>query len=185
MLHRTGRMPTPAWWLNLFAQLGVPKTRSDRPHRGTQPTTVFWRAGTYHLDDAIVFTDKDSGSPNAPVFYRAFESEPVVVSGGRRLELDWQPYRNGILQAKTSNGVQFDQLFVDRERQVLARYPNYVPDVLPYHGFSADAFSPERAERWSNPAGGFIHAMHRNHWGGYHYRITGKKPNHEVTYEGG
>ena len=27
--------------------------------------------------------------------------------------------------------------------------------------------------------------MHRAHWGGYHYRITGKQPDNTVTYEGG
>lgn len=27
--------------------------------------------------------------------------------------------------------------------------------------------------------------MHSAFWGGYHYRITGKKPDGEVEYEGG
>ena len=55
----------------------------------------------------------------------------------------------------------------------------------PYQGFAADAFSKERAATWANPTGGYIHAMHRSRWGGYHYQITGKDSNGEVTYEGG
>ncbi|MBN2476048.1 MAG: right-handed parallel beta-helix repeat-containing protein [Pirellulales bacterium] len=78
-----------------------------------------------------------------------------------------------------------DQLFVNGRRQLMARYPNYDLNVLPYGGYAAGAFSRERASRWSDPVGGFIHAMHRAHWGGYHYRITGENTSGEVTYEGG
>lgn len=51
--------------------------------------------------------------------------------------------------------------------------------------FAADAFSKQRASGWADPTGGFIHAMHRARWGGYHYRITGKDSDGAVTYEGG
>ena len=71
-------------------------------------------------------------------------------------------------QAKTQAGLNIDQLFVNGQRQHMARYPNYNPDIRPLNGFSADAFSPERTTRWKNPAGGYIHAMHASHWGGYH-----------------
>ncbi len=67
----------------------------------------------------------------------------------------------------------------------MARYPNYDPNIRPLNGYAADAFSPERAARWQDPAGGYIHAMHSKHWGGYHYRITGKNPDGTVVYEGG
>lgn len=87
--------------------------------------------------------------------------------------------------SKTPVGLQMDQLFVNGIRQHMARYPKYDPEVHPLHGFAADAFSPERAARWKNPAGGYIHAMHSKHWGGYHYRITGKNPDGTVVYEGG
>ena len=69
----------------------------------------------------------------------------------------------------------------------MARYPNYdaAKTTDAYQGYAADAFSKERAARWADPAGGYIHAMHRSRWGGYHYRITGKTPEGEVSYEGG
>ncbi|MCC6355128.1 MAG: right-handed parallel beta-helix repeat-containing protein [Verrucomicrobiae bacterium] len=89
------------------------------------------------------------------------------------------------MQAATPPGLTIDQLFVNGQRQMMARYPNYSPGVRPYGGYAADAFGTERAARWSDPAGGFIHAMHRAHWGGYHYRITGKSEKGEITHEGG
>ena len=149
------------------------------------PITVYLRGGTYYLDEAIVFSGEDSGSSNATVTYSAYEGEKAVISGGTRLSLDWRPYREGIFQAKTPDGLKVDQLFVNGKRQPMARYPNLQPKLLPYNGFAKDAFSRERAAGWSDPTGGFIHAMHSHLWGGYHYRITGKKSDHTVTYEGG
>jgi hypothetical protein len=127
-----------------------------------------------------VFTAADSSTE-----YRAAPGEEVVISGGSRLELTWEPFRNGILQARTAPGVVFDQLFLNGERQHMARYPNYDAKIRPYGGYAADAISKERAKRWAHPEGGFIHAMHAAHWGGYHYRITGKTEAGDLTYEGG
>ncbi|MCH5375741.1 MAG: signaling protein, partial [Planctomycetes bacterium] len=140
--------------------------------------TVLFHEGTYYLPATIVITPEDSG-----ITYASAPGETVVLSGGLRLDLPWQPYRDGILQAATPAGLVIDQLFLDGRRQHMARYPNYDPYARPYNGASADAFGPERAARWADPAGGFIHAMHRAHWGGYHYRITGKNEQGEVTYE--
>jgi hypothetical protein len=148
--------------------------------------TVFLRGGTYYLAAPLVFTSSDSGKKNAPVTYQAFLQEKPVISGGVRLAgLNWQPYKNGIMQAIVPDDLQTDQLFVNGDRQVLARYPNYDPKITIFHGFAADAISPERVARWADPTGGFIHAMHGNMWGGYSYEITGKKPDGTLAYEGG
>lgn len=153
--------------------------------RGRKPLAVYLRGGIYYLDKTLQFTAADSGSPDAPVIYSAYASEQVAISGGTRLSLDWKPCEGGVMQAKTPAGMDFDQLFANGERQPLARYPNYDPNIRPLNGYAADAFSPERAARWQNPAGGYIHAMQSKHWGGYHYRITGKNPDGSVAYEGG
>jgi hypothetical protein len=141
---------------------------------------VILHGGTHYLAEPLVLTAADSGTE-----YRGAEGESVVLSGGARLDLKWEAYRDGIYRARTGSGVGWDQLFVDGRCQRMARYPDYDPAVRPYGGYAADAFSRERAVRWADPAGGFIHAMHSAHWGGYHYRITGKTPQGEVTYEGG
>ena len=152
---------------------------------GKLPVNVFFREGTYYLEDTVVFLPEDSGSSHAPVTYVSYNDENVVISGGSALTLDWQPYRDGIFQARTPADLQIDQLFVNGQRQVMARYPNFDAAILPYNGYAADAFSPARAARWVDPTGGYIHAMHVHHWGGYHYLITGKNPDNTITYEGG
>jgi len=154
--------------------------RAARVTAGKAPVTVWLHKGIYYLPRPIVFTAEDSGCT-----YAAADGETVVLSGGVRLELKWEPFRDGILQAKTPDGMAFDQMFVNGRRQIMARYPNFDPSVRPYGGFAADAFSRERAARWTDPDGGFIHSMHKGHWGGFHYRITGKDANGDVTHEGG
>lgn len=153
--------------------------------RGKKTIFAHFRGGTYYLDETLRFTSEDSGSSKAPVVYASYQEEDVVISGGTELNLKWEPYKDGILQAETPAGLEIDQLFVNGARQHMARYPDFDPDIHPLNGFAADAFSPERAARWKNPAGGYIHAMHSRHWGGYHYRITGKNPDGSVSYEGG
>jgi len=144
------------------------------------PVTVRLHKGTYYLPDSIRFTAEDSGCT-----YAAVTGEAVVISGGQKLDLKWEPYRDGIMQAATLNGPQIDVLFVNGKRQVQARYPNYDAKARPFNGSSADAISPERAARWKDPAGGYLHSLHRKAWGGTHYRITGKNENGDLTYEGG
>jgi hypothetical protein len=159
--------------------------RAARQAAGRGPVRVILRGGTYHLPATLVFTPEDSGTAQAPVVYTAASGEEVVLSGGVRLDLQWAPYRDGIRQAKVPAGLTADQLFVNGRRQHLARYPNFDPAVRHFNGYAADAFSPQRAARWADPRGGFIHAMHRAEWGDFHYCITGKGVDNQVTYDGG
>ena len=66
------------------------------------------------------------------------------------------------MQARVPSGMESDQLFVNGERQHMARYPNFDPAAQYFDGWAADAFSKERAARWADPSGGFIHAIHPN-----------------------
>jgi hypothetical protein len=154
---------------------------------GKQPVTVHVADGIYYLPETLVFTAADSGSESNRIVFQAEHEGGAVLSGGSKLELTWTPYRDGIYQAQTPAGLNIDQLFINGKSQRMARYPNYDADqpTVAYQGFAADAFSKERAAGWADPTGGYIHAMHRSRWGGYHYLITGKNPNGEVTYEGG
>ena len=156
-----------------------------RQAKDPKGTTVTLRGGTYYLADTLVFTSADSGTLEAPVVWQASKGETPVLSGGTRLDLRWEPFRDGILKAQVPEGFTTDQLFVDGERQVLARYPDFDPAVRILGGYSKDAFGPARAARWADPRGGFIHAMHQHMWGDFHYVITGKDASGAVTYEGG
>jgi len=154
---------------------------------GREAVQVVLADGTYHLAETFALGAADSGTAQHPVTYRAAREGKAVISGGVMLKCDWKPWRDGILVAETPPGLLIDQLFVDGARQILARYPNDNPELrsTPYRGAAADAFAPARAARWKDPTGGFIHVMHAAHWGGYHYRITGKDAAGNVTFEGG
>lgn len=153
-----------------------------------EPVTVFLKSGTYYLEEPFVFTSADSGTPDAPVSYAAEQGADVVISGGFKLDLQWKPYKDGIFQAKTTGEYGIDQLFVNGIRQHMARYPNYDPKVAIFNGYAKDAFIKKRMDRalnWSDPEGGYVHGLHKARWGGLHYRITGKKADDVLTYEGG
>lgn len=154
---------------------------------GNEPIEVIVLPGTYYLSDTLLFTAEDSGSKTNPVTYRANTEGSVILSGGSKLDLKWKKHKDGIYKATTPETLVIDQLFVNGQNQRMARYPNYDAEkkTAAYQGFSADAFSKERAANWKNPKNGYIHAMHKSRWGGYHYRITGKDANGEITYEGG
>jgi hypothetical protein len=167
-------------------QAAVEKVRLH-PSRGKEPITVWFRKGTYYLEKPVVIDADVSGSERAPVKFAAFTGEKVVISGGRRLDLKWREYNNsGILVADTPPGIEFDQLFVNGERQTLARYPNKDTNILIFNGYAKDAIAPERVSKWQDPAGGYFHAMHQFLWGSWHYKILGKNPdNNTFKLEGG
>jgi hypothetical protein len=136
---------------------------------------VFLRGGTYYLPAPLVFTSEDSGTKDAPVIFQSYRDEEVVISGGIRLNhLDWQPSANGTYLAQVPADLQTEEIFVNGERQVLARYPNFDPQAQYFNGCAADAISPERVARWSDPTGGYFHAMHPALWGDFTWRIAGK-----------
>ena len=151
-----------------------------------KPRNICLRGGTYYLPATLVLTAEDSGTKDAPLVFENYENEQPVISGGVRLDnLNWQPYTNGIFQAQVPADLQTEEIFVNGERQILARYPNFDPKAQYFDGFAPDAISPERAARWANPTGGYFHAMHPALWGDFTWRITGKDTNNQVKLEGG
>ncbi|MDR3228948.1 MAG: right-handed parallel beta-helix repeat-containing protein [Puniceicoccales bacterium] len=153
--------------------------------------------GTYYLSGPITLSPADS--PDGSLILGAVGAngtnriDPlkhgVVFSGGRPLRLDWQPAagKAGVFQAVVPDDVKyFDQLFVNDEPQILARFPNFDPAAKHFNGTSADATSPARVARWRDPAGAFVHALHRAHWGDFHYRVLGKNADGKTLHlEGG
>jgi hypothetical protein len=180
---QAGEASTPVLTLTAAQKLA-------RSQAGKMPVEVVLEDGIYYLPETFVLRPEDSGMDGAPVVYRARNEGKAVLSGGALLDLKWQASPDigeGVWKSSTPPGLEIDQVFVDGKRQRMARYPNYDPNAptAAYQGFSAAAFSKERAARWADPEGGYIHAMHRARWGGYHYRITAKTPDGEVAYEGG
>ena len=147
---------------------------------------VFLRGGTYYLPAPLVFTAADSGAKDAPLVFQNYQHEQPVISGGIRLDpLEWQPYSNGIFQAKCPADLRTEEIFVNGERQILARYPNFDPKATYFDGFTSGADLQRRAAGWAEPAGGYLHAMHPALWGDFTWRITGKDVDGHLIKEGG
>ena len=103
-----------------------------------QSVTVTLRGGVYRPSETLVLTPEDSGTVDAPVLWQASPGQEVVISGGTLLNLRWEPFRNGIFKAAVPADFESDQLFVNGERQHMARYPNFDPDQRIMNGFAAD-----------------------------------------------
>ncbi len=51
------------------------------------PLVVEILGGTYPLTDSIIFTKEDSGTTEHPVIYRAFENQPVSLTGAKSVKI--------------------------------------------------------------------------------------------------
>ncbi len=148
-----------------------------------QRVYILLRAGCYYLDTTLSLNT--GNVPAGGLLLSAYKDEQVYISAGRRLQLHWQPWRNGIFRAAVPAGMSFEQLYVNGAMQVLARYPNYDSTAKVFHGTAADAIVPARVKRWQHPAGGYVHALHAHEWGGFHYRITAADTAGNLQLEGG
>ncbi len=149
------------------------------------PVTVYFRGGKYYRTQSVIFNSADGGTKLGPVKYIAFPGEEPLVLGGKKLNLDWELFKDGIYKAKVPKGIIFESLFINDEEQVLARYPNYDPDIRIFNGTAEDCISKEKVRSWANPKNGYFHVIHKSMWGGFHYRIKGKDSNGELIMEGG
>ncbi len=112
--------------------------------RNSGPIHVVVGGGVYYLDEPLEFQAGDSGTADAPIIYAARPGDLVTVSGGQCLACDWRPYRDGIMQCTLPDpGARpwdFSQLFVNGQRQTLARFPNRDDsDVVAYSGYARAA----------------------------------------------
>lgn len=141
------------------------------------------RAGIYDLQKTITIAAQAYRIHS--LIIRAWAKEKVTITGARRIQPAWQPYRNGILKAHLPLDEIPDRLFMNGKPLPMARYPNYDSAAGVFNGTAADAFSTDRVKHWRSPAGGYIHALHNGEWGDFHYRITGKTAADSLLYEGG
>ncbi|MCH5715031.1 right-handed parallel beta-helix repeat-containing protein [Niabella hibiscisoli] len=137
--------------------------------------------GIYYLDETIQLRAQQF----KPRSLKIQGSGSVIISGGKRLTLNWKPFKNGIYVAKVAGNINFERLFCNNLLQVLARYPNYDSAATTFNGTAADAIAPQRVQKWLNPTGGYLHALHGGEWGGFHYRFTGVDKNGNLEMEGG
>ncbi len=162
---------------------------------GREPVNILLSDGIYYLDSTLVMGPVLSGTPEYPLTLKALHNGQAIISGGKQLQLDWRAYKKGIYVSPV-NGIQaMDQLFVDGKREEMARFPNARPGMNVYdcwqlgHESEADPdndpLSEQRIAGWEDPAGAYLHAMHRALWGDMHWLVKGKDEDGGLVMEGG
>ena len=172
--------------------------RAQNIAQKSKPTVsvqVIFKNGTYYLPNTIHFTEKDSKIAKATITYCAENEGGAVISGGAQLKVNWSLYKNGIYVTDVLPGTKIDQLYINGERQAMARYPNAQIGKNVFDSWDlshnaifdslADVLLPSRIAEWNHPEGGYIHAMHESLWGDMHWLIKGKDKNNTLIMEGG
>ena len=136
--------------------------------------------GTYHIASTLEMTPQLN---NLSIIGAG--ADKVSIKGSKVIETKWEQFSDNILVTTIDENLDFNQLYINGEKQILARYPNYDENGGYWQGSAADAIDKERIAKWKNPIGGFVHALHRGRWGGFHYEITGVKDNGELDLIGG
>lgn len=68
--------------------------------------TVYLRGGTYHVSSTFTLTEQDSGTQGAPVVYRPYGDEKVVISGGAETTLSQFSPVSGEMKEKLKEGAK-------------------------------------------------------------------------------
>jgi len=142
--------------------------------------TIRLLEGDYHLSSPLLI---DAGLYNISIVGEG--ADKVRIKGSTKLTTNWQHFEGKIWVTDVKDDLDFNQLFVNGEAQILARYPNYDKNGGAWQGHAEDAISKARVATWKNPEGGFVHALHRGLWGDFHYEITGIDANGAPTLIGG
>ncbi|WP_062616006.1 PDZ domain-containing protein [Flammeovirga sp. SJP92] len=136
--------------------------------------------GEYYLRESIKIDAQLSG-----LTIKAKQGDKVTLKGSAPLKLKWKKHKKGVYVAKIEEDIDFDQLIINGQPQILARYPNYNEEGGYWQGHAKDAISAERISTWKNPKGAIFHAMHGGKWGGFHYLIEGVDQNGQAILSGG
>jgi len=86
--------------------------------------TCYLREGTYREQVTLA----TAGEEGAPIRFVAFPGEVVTLCGTDPLDLEWQVHEGSIYRARVDR--EFEQLFVDGEMMIEARWPNMRFDEL-------------------------------------------------------
>lgn len=148
--------------------------------------TVCIRGGTYYLHQTFTLSKRDAGTEQAPITYRAYRGETVVLCGGTPV-LPFSLHRGKIMVADvprsayevpgSGTDLMRPELFFNGARMELARWPNRDPDDM--HGGkwayiqSVPGKRPtrtrfrylgDRPSRWANPGEAEVHVFPRYDW---------------------
>ena len=146
---------------------------------------IVLKDGVYYLEKELQMNPDQLN--NRQVIIRAENEGKAILSGAVKLDLLWEKSANGVFVATIHNSknLDIDELYVNGKYYRMARFPNYNPEAKFFGGTSGEAINPEKVAGWSNPVGGYMHALHRGLWGSKHYQITSVSETNELEFRGG
>ena len=157
-----------------FASIDFALTQASKSKN--KQVEIYIEKGKYYLTKTIRLGNKDWAEKQLSII-----GNNAIVSAGKKLNLKWVRYDQKIWMASLDSN-PFEQLFLNNQEQILARYPNYDSTIKNFKGFAADAL--EKLKSWKNPKGAFVHALHQGEWGSFHYQVNEVK-NNEIIWSGG
>ncbi len=158
--------------------VALEKVRTLKKNNTENLVEIHLLPGTYYLDTPLKIGPELS-------HLSISGGGKILIKGSKKLKLRWKKHTQQIWQSEIQENLAFDQLVVNGELQILARYPNYDEEGGHWQGHAADAISPARIKTWKNPSGAYVHIMHKGEWGDFHYQIVGVDDNGEAILKGG
>lgn len=161
--------------------------RKSRMDKGREINKVVIREGVYYLSETLQLDKNDSGTEKQALTFTAYDNEKVTLSGSLRLDCKWEEYEDGIFKCYLPElaDKKIDQLFINGNRQIRARYPNgnsLYPDLDAFiYPLKADTwphkrifFNPETftSKKWIDPESAILHIFPHNHWGNLQVRVS-------------
>ena len=173
-----------------FASLERARDAARAAKRGV-PITIWLRAGDYRRTTAFALTSIDSGTPAAPVVYRAMPGETVRIVGGLPVS-KFKKWSGEIVRADlraqgiTNYGeilsrgmgrpnIAALELFFNGQPMTLARWPNigwaYTDAATKDKAQHQFAYEGERAARWVSAPDAWVHGYWYYDWADHYERI--------------
>jgi len=121
---------------------------------GKKRINIIFEDGIHYLPETIIIKADNSGTSKYPVTYMAANEGKAVISGGKKLNLEWESYKNGIYKAGIPGDVSIDQLYINGERQRMARFPNAVEGKNVFDTW--DLIHTREPDQDNDPLGGEI-----------------------------
>ena len=145
------------------------------PERIESGAIVHIPAGVHYLAEPMILTGGN---------IRIAGEEGAVLRGTVKLSRgDFREVEPGVWRADVKH--KADAFYIGDRKYSMARYPKADRPEDVFGGYAADCILPQKTSQWADPTGGYIHAMHAHHWGGYIYRIDGKNEDHTLRLSGG
>ena len=137
--------------------------------------TVYFREGTYRLDETLFFTEEDSGTNGYFVNYKSYPSEKAVISGGFSVT-GWKQQGN-LWYADVADVDRVGQLYVNDRRAQRARSSEVIEIdellKLPDSKWNYDGLTVKDAKyaSYKNPEDMQLHFGGRG-WRSYLFSVT-------------